>query len=81
LGKTVASVIPYFHCLACERILSEFEVERKYTSSGTYVGLCNRCFAPISTSVVVDERADLDTNAPEPDDEYLSETENDETET
>lgn len=71
-------LIPYFHCLACERLLSEFEIERKFVGSGTFVGLCNKCFAPISNSVPVDEQLDLGgVDVDEVEDRFESETEND----
>ena len=39
--------VPYFHCLACDCLLTEDEQERKYPDSSHYVGLCNGCFSEI----------------------------------
>ena len=46
-------------CLSCQVVLSDFESTRKYTDSGKYVDLCNKCFGTISREVNVTERADL----------------------
>lgn len=39
--------------------LTDFEATRKDKLSGDYLDLCNSCFAPISTGMVVAERWDL----------------------
>ena len=38
-------------CLSCDRKLNDYESTRKYASSGTFVDLCNRCFAEISEDI------------------------------
>jgi hypothetical protein len=38
-------------CLSCDRKLNDYERTRKYASSGTFVDLCNRCFAEIADDV------------------------------
>jgi len=38
-------------CLSCDRKLSDYESTRKYASSGTFVDLCNRCFAEIAEDI------------------------------
>lgn len=30
-------------CLACDKILSDYEATRKYESNGEFVDLCNEC--------------------------------------
>lgn len=46
-------------CLSCDVILTPFEATRKYRSSGEYMELCNKCFAPIEGQVPVVVRHDL----------------------
>lgn len=38
-------------CLACDKRLNDRESTRKYSSSGTFVDLCDRCFSTISDDV------------------------------
>jgi hypothetical protein len=38
-------------CLACDKRLNDRESTRKYSSSGTFVDLCDRCFSTISDEV------------------------------
>lgn len=38
-------------CLSCDRRLNDRESTRKYSSSGTFIDLCNRCFAYIADEV------------------------------
>lgn len=42
-------------CLSCDVVLSNAEATRKYKSSGTFVDLCNHCFAPVADSIPVIE--------------------------
>lgn len=46
-------------CLSCNKILSDFEMCRKYASHDEYVGLCNSCFSHIKHDIQVLERPDL----------------------
>lgn len=46
-------------CLSCDIILTNFEATRKYKSTGEYMELCNKCFAPIQSQVPVIIRRDL----------------------
>ena len=46
-------------CLSCDVILTPFEATRKYKSSGDYLELCHKCFAPIAAEVPVIVRRDL----------------------
>jgi len=46
-------------CLACDKILTDFEATRKSKESGHFVDLCNHCYAPIKGIFKVDEREDL----------------------
>lgn len=38
-------------CLACDKRLTNSESTRKYASSGTFVDLCNRCFAFVADDI------------------------------
>ena len=49
-------------CLACNKILNDFEATRKSATTGEYVDLCNHCFSTISDQVYVTERWDLKHN-------------------
>ncbi len=46
-------------CLSCDVILSDFEATRKYSKSGEFVDLCNKCFSTIEDDVEVVENYDL----------------------
>lgn len=46
-------------CLACNRILSDYEATRKYALTNDYVDLCTPCFKPIEHQVNTIERKDL----------------------
>lgn len=47
-------------CLACDRILSDFEATRKFSGSGEFVDLCNHCFhSGVDEEINSDEREDL----------------------
>ena len=53
-------------CLACDVVLSDFEATRKFTESGTYVDLCNKCFfSGVADDVNFSDREDLLTNSDE----------------
>lgn len=45
-------------CKCCNRIMSDFEMTRKY-KDGTYVDMCNKCFKASETTEPVIERRDL----------------------
>lgn len=38
-------------CLACDRRLNDRESTRRYSSSGDFIDLCDRCFSTISDDV------------------------------
>lgn len=38
-------------CLACNCQLSDHEATRKYATSGTFVDLCDRCFATVEEEI------------------------------
>jgi hypothetical protein len=38
-------------CLACNITLTDREATRKYASSGTFIDLCNNCFAHIADDI------------------------------
>lgn len=47
-------------CLACDCVLTDFEATRKWTRTGEFVDLCDRCFSGLNTTRAdVDERDDL----------------------
>ena len=55
-------------CLACDRILTDFEATRKFHQSKEFVDLCNHCFySGVNEEVSTNEREDLQQ---EEDDEY-----------
>jgi len=35
-------------CVACNKILSDYEATRKHAITGEYLDLCNECFSSIS---------------------------------
>lgn len=48
-------------CLACDKILNDYEATRKFPNGSGYVDLCNTCFSYIQDDLnVVEERYDLD---------------------
>jgi hypothetical protein len=57
-------------CLACDRRLNDRESTRRYSSTGDFIDLCDRCFSTIS-----DDVPDLDDEAV---DEGIDENEGDE---
>jgi hypothetical protein len=46
-------------CLACNKILNDFESTRKSIVSGEYLDLCNTCFHQVEQDVPAKERDDL----------------------
>ena len=46
-------------CLACNRVLEDFEATRKYQGTDKFVDLCNTCFKTIKDDIKVTERNDL----------------------
>lgn len=38
-------------CLSCDQRLNDREATRKYSSSGTFVDLCDRCFATVAEDI------------------------------
>lgn len=46
-------------CLACQRLLSDFEATRRYAESQEFVDLCSNCFECVRGEFEVTERADL----------------------
>lgn len=38
-------------CLSCNTLLNDREATRKYASSGTFIDLCNGCFATIADDI------------------------------
>jgi hypothetical protein len=46
-------------CLACNKILNDFEATRKSATTGEYVDLCNHCFHDVEYDIESLEREDL----------------------
>lgn len=48
-------------CIACNKILSDYETTRKHAITGEYLDLCNECFSSISevTPLPSRDRKDL----------------------
>ena len=46
-------------CLACQRILSDFEATRRYSESQEFLDLCDSCYECVRGSFEVTERPDL----------------------
>jgi len=42
-------------CIACDKILNDFELTKKYASSGQFIDMCNRCSAFLSDDHVLVE--------------------------
>lgn len=38
-------------CLSCNVIMTDREATRKYASSGTFIDLCNHCFAHVAEDI------------------------------
>jgi len=46
-------------CLACNKILNDFEATRKSATTGEYVDLCNHCFHNVEQDIESVVREDL----------------------
>ena len=46
-------------CLACNKVLNDFESTRKSATTGEYVDLCNHCFHNVEFDIDSLEREDL----------------------
>ncbi len=51
------------HCVACDRLLSEFEATRKNAMTMDYIDLCKVCFEDVKGLYPVIERKDLVTQS------------------
>ncbi len=51
------------HCIACDRLLSEFEATRKNALTMEYIDLCKVCFEDVKGLFPVIERKDLVTQS------------------
>ena len=51
------------HCVACDRLLSEFEATRKNALTMDYIDLCKVCFEDVKGLFPVIERKDLVTES------------------
>ena len=58
-------------CLACNKNLNDFESTRKNLVTGEYIDLCNTCFRDVASEMYVDERADLDNELDEWDEDRI----------
>lgn len=46
-------------CLACNKVLNDFEATRKSVTTGQYVDLCNHCYHDVEYDITSLEREDL----------------------
>ena len=46
-------------CIACNKLLNDFESTRKSATTGEYLDLCNTCFHQVEQDVPAKERDDL----------------------
>jgi hypothetical protein len=46
-------------CLACNKVLNDYESTRKSATTGEYLDLCNSCFHAVDHDIQAIERADL----------------------
>lgn len=46
-------------CIACDKLLSDFEATRRSAITDEFTDLCNHCFASISEDLHTIERSDL----------------------
>jgi hypothetical protein len=46
-------------CLACDKVLSEFESTRRSLMSGEFMDLCNRCYSNIEEDAPALSREEL----------------------
>ena len=46
-------------CLACNKVLNDFEATRKSATTGEYVDLCNHCFHDVEYDIESVVREDL----------------------
>lgn len=44
-------LIPFFRCISCNSELNKSESARRGVASRRYIGLCNRCFAPVEDEI------------------------------
>ena len=59
-------------CLACNKLLSDFESTRKSSETGEFLDLCNYCYSTISKTTHAEEREDLrDEEVINDDDEFF----------
>jgi len=49
-------------CLACDKLLTDFEATRKSAETKQYIDLCNYCYQGVSKDIVSEEREDLRNN-------------------
>ena len=50
-------------CIACDKLLSEFESTRRSIISGEFMDLCNKCYSNIEDDVPALSREELGTLA------------------
>lgn len=48
-------------CLACNRVLNDYEATRRFSESREFVDLCNHCFySGVADDINFEERQDLE---------------------
>ena len=50
-------------CIACDKLLSEFECTRRSIQTGEFMDLCNKCYSNIEDDVPALSREELGTLA------------------
>jgi hypothetical protein len=61
-------------CLSCNCKLSDKESTRRHVSTGEFLDMCNRCYAPISDVVPTYDRFDADDEEDDPDNDVFDDT-------
>ena len=49
------------HCIACDKLLNDYEATRKDANTEIYIDMCNKCFSYVSKEIPSIDRPDLDT--------------------
>ncbi len=53
-------------CLACDKILTDYEATRKFSGSKEFVDLCNHCFySGVNDDITTTDREDLNQDGEE----------------
>lgn len=61
-------------CLACNKTLNDRESTRKYSSNGTFVDLCDRCYSYVSDDIAAIDGEGYIADFPTEEEEYTGES-------